>query len=133
MFRPRVVVPVRIELSGVPEVLAFHQALTELVAPRLRRSGTTGIGGCAGIRQPAEAVVVQHRGLPGDAARGGGALRTRRRGRAVSGSVRLRAWRNRLARFGVLEPAGEATLAELEAEEMAASLSGRNRGGSAAH
>jgi hypothetical protein len=36
----------------------------------------------------------------------------------------LRAYRRRVAQFGVLDPAGEAELAELEAEEMADNLSG---------
>ena len=36
----------------------------------------------------------------------------------------LRAYRRRMARFGVLGAAEEADIAELEAEEMAASLAG---------
>ncbi|MFL5256125.1 MAG: SNF2-related protein [Rhodopila sp.] len=122
MFRPRVVVPVRIALADAPEVLAFHQALTELVAPRLRRTGKAGLEDALAfvslLKRSLSSIAACVSTLHVVAARYGHAKGPRGRRQ-----IALRAWRNRLARFGVLDPAGEATLAELEAEEMAAALS----------
>jgi Helicase conserved C-terminal domain/SNF2-related domain len=122
MFRPRVVVPVRIALSDAPAVLAFHQALTDFVAPRLRRSGKAGptdaLAFVSLLKRSLSSIAACLATLRVVAARYGQASGPRgRRQRA------LLAWRNRLSRFGVLDPAGEAALAALEAEEVAASLS----------
>jgi Helicase conserved C-terminal domain/SNF2-related domain len=122
MFRPRVVIPVPIALTDVPEVLAFHQALTGLVAPRLRRGGRAGMTDALAfvslLKRSLSSIAACLSTLQVVAARYG-----RTSGPHGQRQRSLRAWRNRLARFGVLDPAGEATLAELEAEEMAAALS----------
>src|SRR5262249_47703689 len=121
MFRPRVVVPVQIVLTDVPQVMAFHHALTELVAPSLRRRGKSGLADALAfvslLKRSLSSIAACVATLRVVAARYGqtGGPRGQRQ-RA------LKVWRNRLARFGVLDPAGEATLAALEAEEMAAAL-----------
>ncbi len=130
LFRERIVTPVTITLAPETDsaVLAFHQALSALIAPRLRRG--------ARPRHPADtlafvgllkrsvstlraavntlAVVADRHaafGLAGDEA----AIR-RDRARA------LRAYRRRLARYGVLSADDERAQADLEAEAMAADL-----------
>jgi superfamily II DNA or RNA helicase len=126
LFRERVVVPVRVDVTDAPAVQAFHKALSALVAPRLRRSrdrngladalafvsllkrSMSSIAACVATLR-----VVAERYVEADTA-----ASRRERQRA------LRAWRRRAQTFGVLDPAEEAEIAALEAEEMAASLSG---------
>ena len=122
VFRERVVVPVRVDVSGTAPVAAFHHALSALVAPRLPRSRDR-----AGLSDALAFVSLLKRSMSSIAAcvatlrvvaERYGTKPQRARQRA------LRAWRRRMARFGVLEPVEEAEIAELEAEEMAAALSG---------
>jgi superfamily II DNA or RNA helicase len=126
LFRERVVVPVRVDVTDAPNVQAFHKALSTLVAPRLRRSADrngladalafvsllkrsmSSIAACVATLR-----VVAERYADADTA-----ASRRERQRA------LRAYRRRAQKFGVLDPAEEADIAALEAEEMAASLSG---------
>lgn len=128
LFRQRTVVPVRVDVSATDAapVRAFHQALSALVAPRLRRGhdragladalafvsllkrSMSSIAACLATLR----VVAERYGEPGTMAP------RRERQRA------LRAHRRRLARFGVPDPAAEAEIAALEAEEIAASLAG---------
>jgi superfamily II DNA or RNA helicase len=126
LFRERVVVPVRVDVTDAPSVQAFHKALSALVAPRLRRSrdrngladalafvsllkrSMSSIAACVATLR-----VVAERYADADTA-----ASRRERQRA------LRAYRRRAQKFGVLDPAEEADIAALEAEEMAASLSG---------
>ncbi len=121
-FRDRIVMPVRIDVTDTPAVRDFHKALSALVAPRLQRPrGRTGpddalafvsllkrsmstIAACVATLR----VVADRYDTP--------PLRERRR--------TLRAYRRRVAQFGVLNAADETDMAELEAEEMAASLAG---------
>jgi ERCC4-related helicase len=120
LFRERIVVPVRVDVTGVVPVQDFHKALSALVAPRLQRSrdrkGLTDelafvsllkrsmstIAACLSTLR----VVADRYGTP--------PLKERQRA--------LRAYRRRMARFGVLGTEEEAEIADLEAEEMAASL-----------
>jgi superfamily II DNA or RNA helicase len=124
LFRNRIVIPVRVEVSDFAAVRAFHQALSALVAPRLRRSRDK-----AGLADALAFVSLLKRSLSSIAA----CLATLRVvAQRYTGPPRprgarqraLRAYRRRVAQFGVLDPAGEAELAELEAEEMADNLSG---------
>ncbi len=126
LFRERVVVPVRVDVTDAPEVQAFHRALSALVAPRLRRSrdrngladalafvsllkrSMSSIAACVATLR-----VVAQRYAEADTA---AARRERQRA--------LRAYRRRAEKFGVLDPGEETEIAALEAEEMAASLSG---------
>jgi superfamily II DNA or RNA helicase len=126
LFRERVVVPVRVDVSDTPTVQAFHRALSALVAPRLRRSrdrngladalafvsllkrSMSSIAACVATLR---VVAERYAGANTAAAR-----RERQR--------TLRAYRRRVLKFGVLDPAEEAEIAALEAEEMAASLAG---------
>ncbi|MFO1025471.1 MAG: helicase-related protein, partial [Acetobacteraceae bacterium] len=128
MFRERVVLPVRIDLTDAPAALAFHQALTDLVAPRLRRSAKGRLDDALAfvslLKRSLSSIAACLSTLRVVAARYG-----RTSGPRGQRQPALRAWRNRLARFGVLDPAGEATLADLEAEEMAASLDGETASG----
>ena len=123
-FRPRIVIPVRVAAADSEPVRAFHMALSVLVAPRLRRSRDRG-----GQADTLAFVSLLKRSLSSIAA----CLSTLRvvaqRYASPSGSRlqrqrALRAYRRRVATYGVLDPAGEGELAALEAEEMAASLSG---------
>ncbi|MGE4047896.1 MAG: helicase-related protein, partial [Acetobacteraceae bacterium] len=135
LFRERAVVPVRIDAS-VPEAepaRAFHRALAAFVMPRLRRTGggkpaadalafisllkrsVSTIRACAATLR-----VVADRYATADE---DSASVRRERLRA------LRAWRQRVARYGVLDAVDEADAARLEAETMAADL--RDHGGDA--
>jgi superfamily II DNA or RNA helicase len=131
LFRERRVVPVRVEVSGdaAEPVRAFHQALTALIAPRLRRatrirdhadalafvsllkrSGST-IAACVNTLR----VVADRYGQLSANEAEAEALRKER--------VRaLRAYRKRVLRFGILDVAGESDAAELEVDGMAADL-----------
>lgn len=126
IFRQRVVTPVRVDASAAPSVTTFHRALSALVSPRLQRSqdrsgvadalafvsllkrSLSTIAACVATLR----VVADRYGEPDTPA----GRRERRRA--------LSAWRRRVARYGVLDPASEADIADLEAEEMAASLTG---------
>ncbi len=125
MFRDRCVVPVRVDADGerYAAVRAFHAALAEVVVPRLRvrrperdadalafvgllkRSVSTLAACVATLR------VVAQRCEQG-VARGADL----ERGRA------LRRYQQRLRRFGFLDAASDADLAEMEAEGMATQL-----------
>ncbi len=128
LFRNRVVTPVAIDVAdaAMAPARAFHRALSDFVAPRLRRSGrarhptdslafvgllkrsVSTIAACvATLRVIADRYDAQAADDP--------ALR-RERARA------LRLYRRRLARYGVLDPPAEQDQARLEADGMAAVL-----------
>ena len=120
LFRERVVLPVRVDVTDAEPVRAFHQALSALVAPRLQRSRDR-----AGLSDALAFVSLLKRSMSSIAA----CVATLRVVAARYGTKPLRerqralqAWRRRAARFGVLDSPEEAEIAELEAEEMAASL-----------
>jgi len=136
----RVVIPVRVDVSATDAqpVRQFHQALSALVAPRLRRSrdragladalaivsqlkrSMSSIAAClATLRVVAERYALSdpNRMDAGTADRDDAASRRERR-------RDLQAYRRRTARFGILDTADEADNARLEAEEIAANLSG---------
>ncbi|WP_428487731.1 helicase-related protein [Rhodopila sp.] len=124
MFRERVIIPVRVDMTDAAPARDFHQALSALVAPRLRQSG--GRGGAPDalafvslLKRSMSSIAACVATLRVVAARYADPVGPRR-GRQRA----LRAWRRRLARFGVLEPSAEEEFARLEAEEMAASLTG---------
>ena len=128
LFRERRVTPVRVEVQS-DAAARFHRALSALVIPRLRRQK----GGAVANRRVADAlafvsllkrsvstiaactatlrVVAKHHATAVDADGAG-----RERVRA------LRAYRRRVQRFGVLDPASEDDIARLEAEEIAEGL-----------
>ena len=122
LFRNRIVIPVRVDVTAAEPVRAFHQALSALVAPRLQRSRDR-----TGLTDALAFVSLLKRSMSTIAA----CLATLR---TISNryntrpsrqrQIALRAYRRRMARFGVLPDADEKDIAELEAEEMAASLSG---------
>jgi superfamily II DNA or RNA helicase len=122
LFRDRVVVPVRVDVTDVASVGAFHKALSAMVAPRLQRSRdraglTDALAFVSLLKRSMSTVAACVATLRVVAERYGVApLKERQRA--------LRAYRQRMARFGVLGAAEEEEIAELEAEEMAASLSG---------
>ncbi len=135
LFRERVIIPVRVDVSATDAqpVRQFHQALSALVAPRLRRSrdragladalafvsllkrSMSSIAAClATLRVVAERYALSDIGTTdADTA---ASRRERRR--------TLQAYRRRSARFGILDAADEADNARLEAEEIAANLAG---------
>ena len=127
LFRDRVVTPVRVDASDSKSVQDFHRALSALVAPRLRRSRDRD-----GLADALAFISLLKRSLSTIAACVA-TLRViaARYNEPDTVSIRrerqraLKAWRRRVARFGVLDPADEAELASLEAEEMAASLAGK--------
>lgn len=144
LFRERTVTPLPITLTPEADarVLAFHQALAALIAPRLRRGSRT--------RHPADTLafvgllkrsvstlracvntlaVVAERHAAFDTPRDGtGEEAALRRDRARA----LRAYRKRLSRHGVLSAADERDQAELEAQGMAAELHEAPEGDTAA-
>jgi superfamily II DNA or RNA helicase len=122
LFRERIVIPIRVDVTNAPPVQDFHKALSALVAPRLQRSRDR-----TGLTDTLAFVSLLKRSMSTIAAclatlrvveqrYGSEPLRERQRA--------LRAYRRRMARFGVLGTEEEADIAELEAEEMAASLTG---------
>lgn len=128
VFRERVVLPVKVDVSNAEPVRAFHRALSALVAPRLRRSGSKAeladaLAFVSLLKRSMSTVaacvatlrVVAERYAEAETPAG---RRERRRA--------LLAYRRRVVRFGVLDPASEDDIAVLEAEEMAASLAGAN-------
>jgi superfamily II DNA or RNA helicase len=120
LFRERIVTPVRVDVTGAGDVAAFHKALSALVAPRLQRSrdrnGLADALAFVSLLKRSMSTVAACLGTLRVVAERYGMKPSKERQRA------LRAYRRRVARFGVLDPAREADLAELEAEEMAASL-----------
>ena len=115
--------PVRVDVTDAPRRCRhFHKALSALVAPRLQRSrDRTGLADALAfvslLKRSMSTIAACLATLRVVAERyGAEPLRERQRA--------LRAYRRRMARFGVLGTAEEADIAELEAEEMAASLSG---------
>jgi superfamily II DNA or RNA helicase len=122
LFRERIVVPVRVDVTDVPPVRAFHKALSALVAPKLQRSrDRTGLADALAfvslLKRSMSTIAACVATLRVVAARYD-SVASKERQRA------LRAYRRRMVRYGVLGAAEEADIAELEAEEMAAALSG---------
>ncbi|HEY0423734.1 MAG TPA: helicase-related protein, partial [Rhodopila sp.] len=122
LFRERIVIPVRVDVTHAPAVLDFHKALSALVAPRLQRSRdrnglTDALAFVSLLKRSMSTIAACVATLRVVAERyGTKPLRERRRA--------LRAYRQRIVRYGVLGAAEDADLAELEAEEMAAGLAG---------
>jgi superfamily II DNA or RNA helicase len=120
LFRERIVVPVRVDVTDATPVLAFHKALSALVAPRLQhardRKGLTDALAFVSLLKRSMSTIVACVATLLVVADRYGVKPLRERQRA------LRAYRRRMARFGVLGPDEEADLADLEAEEIAASL-----------
>jgi superfamily II DNA or RNA helicase len=120
LFRERIVVPVRVEVTDATPVLAFHKALSALVAPRLQRARdrkgmTDALAFVSLLKRSMSTVAACVATLRVVAVRyGTKPLRERQRA--------LRAYRRRMVRYGVLGSEEEADIADLEAEEMAASL-----------
>ncbi|WP_158926012.1 SNF2-related protein, partial [Acidisphaera sp. S103] len=122
LFRDRIVMPVRVDVTDAESVGVFHKALSALVAPRLQRSRdrtglTDALAFVSLLKRSMSTIAACVATLRVVADRyGTEPLRERQRA--------LRAYRRRMARFGVLATADEEDIAELEAEEMAASLTG---------
>jgi ERCC4-related helicase len=125
MFRDRCVVPVRVDADGerYAAVRAFHAALAEVVVPRLRvrRPGRDAdalafVGLLKRSVSTLAACVATLRVVAQRCEHGVARGADLERGRA------LRRYQQRLRRFGTLDAASEADLAELEAEGMAAQL-----------
>jgi ERCC4-related helicase len=120
LFRKRIVVPIRVDVTDATPVLAFHKALSALVAPRLRhardRKGLTDALAFVSLLKRSMSTVAACLATLRVVADRYGIKPLRERQRA------LRAYRRRMARFGVLGADEEADIADLEAEEMAASL-----------
>lgn len=131
LFRARHIVPVRIDVTGADAepVRRFHRALTAMVAPRLQRAarGREHVDALAFVSLLKRSVstiascvntlrVVADRYAQIEANATEAASPRRERARA------LRAYRKRLLRYGVLDEAAEADVAELEADGMAADL-----------
>lgn len=123
LFRERRVQPVRVTVDSAV-VRDFHRALSDLVLPRLRaprdkKHLTDALAFVTLLKRSLSTIAACVATLRVVAARSGavdGPAQRRDRQRA------LRAWRRRVARYGVLSVADEAAAAELEAEEMAACL-----------
>ena len=100
----------------------FHKALSALVAPRLQRShdrkGLTDALAFVSLLKRSMSTIAACLATLRVVEDRYGTKQLRERRRALS------AYRRRMARFGVLGAAEEAEIADLEAEEMAASLEG---------
>ena len=122
LFKERVVVPVRIDVTHVESVRAFHKALSALVMPRLQRcsdkTGLTDALAFVSLLKRSMSTIAACLATLRVVAERYGTEPVKERQRA------LRAFRRKMARFGVLPPEEEAVIADLEAEEMAASLTG---------
>jgi ERCC4-related helicase len=122
MFRDRIVIPIRVDVTDAAEVKRFHQALSEMVAPRLQRStdrtGLTDVLAFVSLLKRSMSTIAACVATLRVVADRYGTAPLKERQRA------LRAYRRRMARFGVLGAVEEEEIAELEAEEMAASLAG---------
>lgn len=128
LFRERVVTPVRVDASAEPAVANFHRELSALVAPRLRHSpDRDGLADALAfvslLKRSLSTIAACVATLRVVAARYG--VQDSEAGRWERRHA-LRAWRRRVARYGVLNPADEDDMADLEAEEMAANLKGAN-------
>lgn len=122
LFRDRIVTPVRVDVTDAVQVRDFHKALSALVMPRLQRSRdrtglTDALAFVSLLKRSMSTIAACLSTLRVVAQRYGTAPQPDRQ-RA------LRAYRRRMARYGVLGSAEEDDIAELEAEEMAASLDG---------
>jgi superfamily II DNA or RNA helicase len=123
LFRERRVQPIRVTVDSAI-VRDFHQALSDLVLPRLRaprdkRHLTDALAFVTLLKRSLSTIAACVATLRVVAARRGavdGPAQRRDRQRA------LQAWRRRVARYGVLATAEEEAAAAMEAEEMAASL-----------
>lgn len=115
LFHERVVVPVRVGMGGSAPVLRFHRALSELVAPRIKLAD--GLAFVSLLKRSMSSIAACVATLRVVAERYG-AERSRTRRAA------LRAYRRRVARYGVMAVTEEDTLADLEAEEVASGLDG---------
>jgi superfamily II DNA or RNA helicase len=121
LFRERIVIPIRVDVTDAVQVGAFHKALSALVAPRLQRSRdrtglTDALAFVSLLKRSMSTISACLATLRVVADRYGTApLKERQRA--------LRTYRRRIAQFGVLGAADEEEFAELEAEEIAASLS----------
>jgi superfamily II DNA or RNA helicase len=122
LFCERIVVPVRVDVTDAAQVGAFHKALSALVAPRLQRSrdrtGLTDALAFVSLLKRSMSTIAACLATLRVVAERYGTKPLKERQRA------LLAYRRRMARFGVLGATEEEDIAELEAEEMAASLSG---------
>ena len=120
LFRERVVTPVRVDVTGLPTVQAFHRALSALVAPRLQkprdRTDLTDALAFVSLLKRSMSTIAACLATLRVVAERYGTKPQRERRRA------LRAHHRRVATFGVLAAAEEAEIADLEAEEIAASL-----------
>ncbi|HEY1410632.1 MAG TPA: SNF2-related protein, partial [Rhodopila sp.] len=122
LFRERIVIPVRVDVTGIDSVQSFHKALSALVAPRLQKSTdrnglTDALAFVSLLKRSMSTIAACLATLRVVADRYGTPPQKERR-RA------LQAYRRRMARFGVLATAEEAEIAELEAEEISARLHG---------
>ncbi len=136
LFRERVVVPVRVDVSAAEAapVRTFHRALSALVGPRLRRAGRgTGLADALAfvslLKRSMSSIAACLATLHVVAARYAEAQPARavQRDRAAWRRQRrrtLQAYRRQAARFGVLDTADEAAIAALEAEDIADTLDG---------
>jgi superfamily II DNA or RNA helicase len=120
LFRERVIMPVRVDVTDRLAVRTFHQALSSLVAPRLQRSrdrkGLTDALAFVSLLKRSMSTIAACVATLRVVADRYGTKPLRERQRA------LRAYRRRMARFGVLGATEDGDIAELEAEEMAANL-----------
>ncbi len=124
LFRHRIIMPLPVSLTG--SASRFHQALTALMAPRLRKSSggsmpTDMLAFIGLLKRAASSIAAAIRTLTVVADRyesitAAGTTSQRARQR------RLRALRDRTLRYGTLSPAEERAQAELEAEDIAERL-----------
>jgi hypothetical protein len=122
LFRERAVVPVRVDVSGCDAVKDFHKALSALVMPRLQhcrdRAGLTDALAFVSLLKRSMSTIAACVATLRVVAERYGTEPAKERQRA------LRAYRRKMARFGVLGTNEEATIAELEAEEIASTMEG---------
>ena len=120
LFRERIIVPIRVDVTDATPVLAFHKALSALVGPRLKdardRKGLTDALAFVSLLKRSMSTIAACLATLRVVAERYGTKPAKERQRA------LRAYRRRMAQFGVLGTEDEADLADLEAEEMAATL-----------
>jgi superfamily II DNA or RNA helicase len=119
LFRERVVIPVAVRVPPAADaVRAFHAALSALVTPRLGRAGGEALAFVSLLKRSVSTIAACVGTLRVVAERYGRTDMAEARERLRA----LRAYRRRVARYGVLEAADEAEAAELEAEDVAARL-----------
>jgi hypothetical protein len=119
MFRAREVIPVAVAVPPSADATrAFHEALSALVTPRIAKPGGESLAFVSLLKRSVSTISACVATLRVVAERLGRTdpAETRERARA------LRAYRRRLTRYGVLDTADEAELADLEAEDVAARL-----------